>query len=152
MKEHLFEDIVLDPAVAVRVNEKVNLSVCNGKSLKSVTSQNLASLFEYTEDPYRILAETERKSGQLKNRLKAKKKPSKPAADRRKQVPKRTAPEAEETRETVTPEKTAEVEVQPEVTPTVEVQPEATPVVEVQPEATPVVEAGETATVNQPLN
>lgn len=63
VKEHLFEDIVLDPVTAARVNEKVNLSVCNGKKiLREVVPQNLASLFEYTEDPYRILKETEKKS------------------------------------------------------------------------------------------
>ena len=62
VKEHLFEDIVLDPAVAARVNEKINLSVCDGKKIKEVTNQNLASLFDYTEDPYKILDVTEKKS------------------------------------------------------------------------------------------
>lgn len=63
VKEHLFENIVLDPVTAARINEKVNVSVCDGKKINSeLTSQNLASLFEYTEDPYRILRETERKS------------------------------------------------------------------------------------------
>ena len=63
LKEHLFEDIVLDPAVAARINEKVNISVCNGKKVSAETvSQNLASLFVYTEDPYHIIEETERKS------------------------------------------------------------------------------------------
>ena len=62
VKEHLFEDIVLDPAVAVRINEKVNLSVCEGKAVEIITDQSLSSLFEYTEDPYRILEVTERKS------------------------------------------------------------------------------------------
>ena len=62
VKEHLFEDIVLDPVTAMRINEKVNLSICNGRKIKTVAPQDLASLFEYTEDPYKILAETERKS------------------------------------------------------------------------------------------
>lgn len=66
LKEHLFEDIVLDPLVAARSSEKINLSVCNGKKLdKQNVSQNLASLFEYTEDKYRILQEDEKKSGLL---------------------------------------------------------------------------------------
>lgn len=62
VKEHLFEDVVLDPVTAVRLNEKVNLKECNGKVLTEVTVQNLASLFEYTDDPYRILEKTDRKS------------------------------------------------------------------------------------------
>ena len=63
VKEHMFEDIVLDPAVAARINEKVNIAVCNGKKVSAeALSQNLASLFDYTEDPYRILEEEERKS------------------------------------------------------------------------------------------
>ena len=66
VKEHLFEDIVLDPEVAARINEKVNLSVCDGKKIEKVTNQNLASLFEYAEDPYRILEETEKKSQRFK--------------------------------------------------------------------------------------
>ena len=61
-QEHLFEDIVIDPVVCARINEKVNLAVCKGKKITTVTSQDLASLFDYTEDPYRILEETERKS------------------------------------------------------------------------------------------
>ena len=62
VKEHLFEDTVLDSAAA-RVSEKVNLSACEGKKVKPETlSQNLACLFEYTEDPYRILGETEKKA------------------------------------------------------------------------------------------
>ena len=61
VKEHLFEDIVLDIA-ALRTNEKVNLSVCNGKKLKAeATNRNLASLFEYAEDPYNILEKTGKK-------------------------------------------------------------------------------------------
>lgn len=64
VKEHLFEDVVLDPAAAARINEKVNLSVCNGVK----TSQNLAALFEYAEDPYRILEETEKKRGLLEQK------------------------------------------------------------------------------------
>lgn len=63
VREHLYEDIVLDPVTAARVNEKVNLAVCNGKSVNVADlSQNLASLFDYTEDPYNILEATERKS------------------------------------------------------------------------------------------
>ena len=61
VKDYLFEDILLDPVTAARINEKVNISVCNGKKVK-VDSENLASLFDYTEDPYRILEKTERKS------------------------------------------------------------------------------------------
>ena len=150
VKEHLFEDIVLDPAVAVRVNEKVNLSVCNGKAVKAPTSQNLASLFEYTDDPYKILAATERKSNQLVgNRLKVKKKPVKGTADRRRTAAqrKRAVPEV------MADEPAAEIETPENETATVvETQPETTPVVEIQPETTPVVDAGETATANQPLN
>lgn len=76
VKEHLFEDIILDPVTVARVNEKVNVSVCNGQKIKSeLVSQNLASLFEYTEDPYRILETTERKSAMLvEKQPKAKKK------------------------------------------------------------------------------
>ncbi len=63
VKEHLFEDIILDPATFARVHEKVNISVCNGQRLQpELASRNLASLFEYTEDPYRILEATKRKS------------------------------------------------------------------------------------------
>lgn len=62
VKERLFEDIVLDPVTAVRLNEKVNLKECDGKAKTEVTVQNLASLFEYTDDPYRILEKTEKKS------------------------------------------------------------------------------------------
>ncbi len=66
VKEHLFEDIILDPVTDARVNEKVNISVCKGKKLQpELASQNLASLFEYAEDPYRILETTERKSKML---------------------------------------------------------------------------------------
>lgn len=66
VKEHLFEDIVLDPVTAARVNEKVNLSVCNGKKIQpELAPQNLASLFEYTEDPYKILKSSEEKAWQL---------------------------------------------------------------------------------------
>ena len=61
VKDHLFEDIVLDPVTAARINENVNLSICNGKEV-NVDACNLASLFEYTEDPYRIMEEIERKS------------------------------------------------------------------------------------------
>ena len=62
VKEHLFEDIVLDPVTAARINEKVNLSVCNGKKVNVETlSQDLASLFDYTEDPYKILETTSKK-------------------------------------------------------------------------------------------
>ena len=77
VKEHLFEDIVLDPVTAARINEKVNLSVCNGKKLKAeAASRNLASLFEYTEDPYRIMAEREKKSDILAVNTPKSKKPS----------------------------------------------------------------------------
>lgn len=62
VREHLFEDIVLDPLTVARVNEKVNISMCNGRKL---SSQNLADLFEYAEDPYRILKEIEKKSAEL---------------------------------------------------------------------------------------
>lgn len=62
VKEHLFEDIVLDPVTAVRLNEKVNLKSCDGKALTEVTANTLASLFEYTDDPYRILENDEKKS------------------------------------------------------------------------------------------
>ena len=65
VKDHLFEDIVLDPVTAARINEKVNLSVCNGQKLNGTTSKNLESLFEYTEDPYRIMEKTEKKSQRI---------------------------------------------------------------------------------------
>ena len=88
VKEHLFEDIVLDPAVAARVNEKVNLAVCNGKKVNAeVMSQNLASLFDYTEDPYRILEETERKSQLFEV--------NQPAAEKKKDKKKAAKPKAE---------------------------------------------------------
>ena len=62
VKEHLFEDIVLDPVTAARINEKVNITVCKGKKLKTEVQNDLESLFEYTEDPYRIISETGKKS------------------------------------------------------------------------------------------
>ena len=53
----------------------MNVSVCNGQKIKAeLVSQNLASLFEYTEDPYRILETTERKSAMLVEPPKANKK------------------------------------------------------------------------------
>ena len=63
LKEHMFEDIVLDSVAVMRAEGKINLSVCNGRKLQAeATNKNLASLFEYTEDPYKILAMTEKKS------------------------------------------------------------------------------------------
>ncbi len=67
VKEHLFEDVVLDPATAARINEKVNISICNGKKVEP-SSRNLASLFEYTEDPYKIIEETQKKSCLLESK------------------------------------------------------------------------------------
>ena len=172
VKEHLFEDIVLDPTVAARINEKVNLSVCNGKVVDSQTvSQDLASLFEYTEDPYKILEATDRKARRLaSNRLKAVKKRSADGsnangAKRKKKVlkfaeipqkPAADAPKAEQKPSTDAP-KAPQAEVKAAETPVVEKVPPAAetptveiPVVEAQPVETPVVEAD--AVPNQPLN
>lgn len=72
VKEHLFEDIVLDTVTAERVSEKVNVSVCNGKKLEAeAVPQSLASLFDYTEDPYRILGEREKKAKYLEDNKKS---------------------------------------------------------------------------------
>ena len=60
-KERLFEDIVLDPVTAVRLNEKVNVKECCGKVLTSVTAENLQTLFECAEDPCGILEKAEKK-------------------------------------------------------------------------------------------
>ena len=154
VKEHLFEDIVLDPAVATRINEKVNLSVCKGKTLKTEVSKNLASLFEYTEDPYRILEVTDRKSKQIgAKRLKVKKKPPQNAAARKREMQrKRYVSKATEATQPATAPEPEEPSNDAGKTAAVEIQPEVTPAVEAQPETPPVVEAGETVTANQPLN
>ena len=168
VKEHLFEDIVLDPAVAARINEKVNVSVCNGKTVNA-EAVNLASLFEYTEDPYRILELTERKSelfdvnpdGKKKRDKKLKVQREKPAETPQKvKTKKEGKPEVQpeptvEARPEVQPEPVVEArpEVQPE--PVVEEKPDvqSEPTVEARPESVPTVEAQpEVQPANQPLN
>ena len=157
VKEHLFEDIVLDPAVAARVNEKVNLTVCNGKVVDSKTvSQDLASLFDYTEDPYNILEATERKERMLDEKPVTAIKKSGVAKNKKKKVVKFADPEPSvQPSETPQPP-TEEKEIPQPVVTAVENSTEATPAVNPQPEnkveATPVVEERIDATANQPLN
>ena len=113
VKEHLFEDIVLDPVTVARINEKVNLSICDGKKLGvEMVNQNLASLFEYTEDPYKIIEKTEKKSQEYElDAVKVKK-----------------ATKNEKNKESVGAQDNAEEE---QLTPTVE--PEAETVVQTEP-------------------
>ena len=122
VKEHLFEDIILDPATSARVNEKVNVSVCNGQKIQpELVSQNLASLFEYTEDPYRILETTERKSKMLDSEQpKAKKKALTKTEEVRKEKP-------AELPKIMTEPKPVEERVQPAAMPNVTAEPSVNP-------------------------
>ena len=104
VKEHLFEDIVLDPVTAARVNEKVNISVCNGKKIQpELASQNLASLFECTEDPYRIIEITEKKAYMLSD-----------AEPKAKKVNPKFAEEPQSATERITPAAVRKIEKEPQ--------------------------------------
>ncbi|MDE7439599.1 MAG: hypothetical protein K2N23_03740 [Clostridia bacterium] len=131
VKEHLFEDIVLDPVTAARINEKVNISVCNGQKTKpELASGNLASLFEYTEDPYRILETTERKAHMLGDSAPKPIKKKKVIQTKKEEIRKDKPIEA--FKPTVEPQPVAEVQPSPvqdvaAEQPTVNPQPAATP-------------------------
>ena len=118
-KERLFEDIVLDPVTAVRLNEKVNVKESCGKVLTRVTAENMQTLFECAEDPCGILEKAEKKSqifilpdGKKKN-IKRLSEPS-PATERAELKPREQQIQVEKT-QTVLPKADSVVSTQESV-------------------------------------